>query len=79
MSELEKKECTCGEHECDCCQDEFDEPIELIAEDGKKLKTMAANIGDFVSITGNTFCVRNGSWLYTYDISGKKINTRPAR
>ena len=38
MSELEKKECTCGEHDCDCCQDEFDEPIELIAEDGKKLK-----------------------------------------
>ena len=48
-------------------------------ERGKKQKTMAANIGDFVSITGNTFCVRNGSWLYTYDISGKKINTRPAR
>ncbi|MBQ3116005.1 MAG: DUF1292 domain-containing protein [Clostridia bacterium] len=39
MSEKEKK-CTCGcdEHECDCCDQSFDEPIELITDDGKKLK-----------------------------------------
>ena len=40
MSELEKKECTCGceEHDCDCGCEEHDEPIELITDDGKKLK-----------------------------------------
>ena len=38
MSEKEKKECTCGEHDCDCGCEEFDEPIELVTDDGKKLK-----------------------------------------
>ena len=33
----------------------------------------------FVSITGDTFVVRKGSWLDTYDMFGKKINSRPAR
>ena len=36
MSEKEKKVCTCGEEECTCgCEDE---PVELITDDGKKLK-----------------------------------------
>ncbi len=45
MSEKEKKECTCGcgEHDCDCHEHDedcscYDEPVELITDDGKKLK-----------------------------------------
>ncbi len=39
MSEKEKK-CTCGcdEHGCDCQEHDFDEPIELTTDDGKKYK-----------------------------------------
>lgn len=38
MSEKEKKECTCGEHDCDCGCEEFDDIVELTTDDGKKLK-----------------------------------------
>jgi hypothetical protein len=39
MSEKEKKMCNCGEHDCDCGCEDFDEDIvELTTDDGKKLK-----------------------------------------
>ena len=40
MSELEKKECTCGcgEHDCDCGCEDCDDIVELTTDDGKKLK-----------------------------------------
>lgn len=39
MSEKEKK-CTCGceDHECDCCDEGFEDIVELTTDDGKKLK-----------------------------------------
>ena len=45
----------------------------------KKYKTLPENIGSFITITGDTFVIRKGSWLDTYDRFGKKISTRPAR
>lgn len=42
MEDMEKKVCDCGHEDCDCeghdcdCMDE--EPIELLADDGRKLK-----------------------------------------
>ena len=48
-------------------------------EQGKRIKTIPATIGNFVSICADQFIVRKGSWLDTYDAWGKKISTRPAR
>jgi len=45
MSEKEKKVCDCGKEHCDCGHghdldemDAYEEPVELISEDGKKMK-----------------------------------------
>lgn len=45
MSEKEKKVCDCGKENCDCghdhdldVMDAYEEPVELISEDGKKMK-----------------------------------------
>ena len=43
MSEKEKKVCDCGKETCDCghdhdVMDAYDEPVELISDDGKKMK-----------------------------------------
>ena len=43
MSEKEKKVCDCGKENCDCghdhdVMDAYDDPVELISEDGKKMK-----------------------------------------
>jgi hypothetical protein len=43
MKEKEKKVCDCGKETCDCghdhdVMDAYDEPVELISEDGKKMK-----------------------------------------
>ena len=48
-------------------------------ESGKQYKTLPESVGSFVSIAGDTFVIRKGSWLDTYDIFGKKISTRPVR
>ena len=49
-------------------------------QNGKKYKTLSAgNVGDVIGVSGDTFVSRKGSWIYTYDRSGKKINTRSAR
>lgn len=43
MKEKEKKVCDCGKETCDCghdhdVMDAYDDPVELISEDGKKMK-----------------------------------------
>ena len=43
MKEKEKKVCDCGKETCDCghdhdVMDAYEEPVELISEDGKKMK-----------------------------------------
>lgn len=48
-------------------------------EQGKKIKSISTNIGNFVSICADQFIVRKGSLLYTYDAWGKKISSRAAR
>jgi hypothetical protein len=32
-----------------------------------------------IGVAGDTFATRNGSWIYTWDRNGKKINTRSSR
>ncbi len=55
--------------------------IDSLKEDeGKKYKTLnASTIGEVLTVSGDTFTSRNGSWIYTWDRDGKKINTRTAR
>jgi|GEM_PF-1310428 len=48
-------------------------------EQGKKIKSISTNIGNFVSICADQFIVRRGSMLDTYDAWGKKISSRAAR
>lgn len=52
---------------------------DIYDDQGKRIKSVSANIGDFVSICAGQFIVRKGSWLDTYDMHGKKISTRAAR
>jgi len=47
---------------------------------GKRLHTFAvSSVGEILNATGDTFTSRNGSWVITWDKSGKKLNTRPYR
>ena len=48
-------------------------------EQGRRIKRISANIGNYVSICADQFIVRRGAWLDTYDAWGKKISTRTAR
>ena len=53
---------------------------DLYDEKGKKYKSILINnIGEFISISGNTFNVRKGLHIDTYDSTGKKINSRLAK
>lgn len=46
---------------------------------GKRVKSLSASIGSFVSICADQFIVRKGAWLDTYDMHGKKLSTHAAR
>ncbi len=46
---------------------------------GRTLKTMnVAETGEIVSVANNTITSRKGSWIYTWNKEGKKINARSA-
>lgn len=47
---------------------------------GKRLHTFgAASVGEILAVSGDTFTSRQGSWIYTWNKDGKKINTRAAK
>jgi hypothetical protein len=33
-------------------------------------------VGEILSVSGDTFISRNGSWIYTWTKEGRKISTR---
>lgn len=44
---------------------------------GKQLHTFSTGIvGEILSVSGDTFISRNGSWIYTWTKEGRKISTR---
>jgi hypothetical protein len=46
---------------------------------GNKTKTLStSSVGEVLSVAGDTFTSRLGSWVYTWSKDGKKISTRPA-
>lgn len=46
---------------------------------GKRLHTFAVHeVGEIVSVTGDTFTSRRGSWIYIWSKDGKKMKTRAA-
>lgn len=52
----------------------------LYTPDGKRYKALSASsIGKVISASGATFTTRKGNWMYTYDRSGKRINSRPVK
>lgn len=54
--------------------------VNLYDAEGKKYKDINANIiGTVLSVTGDTFTSRNGSWIITWDKNGKKVSSRAAR
>lgn len=47
-------------------------------EKGKKIATLASSTGDFKNAAGNSFNLKKGSWIYTFDKNCKKTGTRAA-
>lgn len=47
-------------------------------QNGKKVKTLSATIGELQGFSSSFFVVRNGSWYYIYDATGKKTKTLSA-
>ena len=46
---------------------------------GNKYRTLTYSyVGDVIGVAGDTFTSRNGSWIYTWNKRGDKINTRTA-
>ena len=46
---------------------------------GNVLKTLSVSyVGQVLSVSGDTFTSQLGSWIYTWNKEGKKINTRTA-
>lgn len=46
----------------------------------RKIKTMSKSAtGDIIAVAGDTFTSRIGSWIYTWDKTGKRIHTRFCR
>ena len=51
--------------------------IKINDSNGKRINTLSkSSIGKVVAVSGNTFTTEDGSFLKTYDKTGKKINTR---
>ena len=47
---------------------------------GKRLHTFGVSgVGEIQAVSGDTFTSRQGSWIYTWNKDGKKINTRAAK
>jgi hypothetical protein len=47
---------------------------------GKRLHTFGVSgVGEILAVSGDTFTSRQGSWIYTWNKHGKKINTRAAK
>ena len=47
---------------------------------GRRLHTFTvSSVGEILSVAGDTFTTRHGSWIYTWHKTGKKINTRSAK
>ena len=44
-------------------------------QDGKKIKTLSATIGELQGFSASIFVVKNGPWIYIYDAKGNKIHT----
>ena len=47
-------------------------------QNGKKTKTLSANIGELQGFSAFIFVVKSGSWYYIYDAKGNKIKTLSA-
>ena len=46
---------------------------------GTRLYTFAVHeVGEILTVTGDTFTSRHGSWIYTWSKEGRKIKTRAA-
>ncbi|MCI6702015.1 MAG: hypothetical protein MR455_01575 [Prevotella sp.] len=47
---------------------------------GRKRHTFSVSaVGEVVSVSGDTFTSRKGSWIYTWTKEDRKINTRPTK
>ena len=47
---------------------------------GKRLHAFGVSgVGEILAVSGDTFTSRQGSWIYTWNKDGKKINTRAAK
>ncbi len=47
---------------------------------GRKRHTFSVSaVGEVLSVSGDTFTSRKGSWIYTWTKEDRKINTRPAK
>lgn len=47
---------------------------------GKRLHTFGvASVGEILAVSGDTFTIRLGVWIYTWSKDGKKICTRAAK
>ena len=47
---------------------------------GERLHTFGVSgVGEILAVSGDTFTSRQGSWIYTWNKDGKKINTRAAK
>ena len=47
-------------------------------QNGKKTKTLSANIGELQGFSAFIFVVKSGSWYYIYDAKGIKLKTLSA-
>lgn len=44
----------------------------------KRIKALPCSIGNIISVSGDTFVVKRGNWLDTYDKIGNRISTKSA-
>ena len=47
-------------------------------QDGKKIKTLSASIGELQGFCSSFFIVKNGSWYHIYNAKGNKTKTLSA-
>ncbi len=46
---------------------------------GNKIKALSTStVGEVLSVAGDTFTSRLGSWIYTWSKDGRKLRSRPA-
>ena len=44
-------------------------------DSGKKIKTVSTSIGELKGYSANFYIIQHGTWIYTYDPTGKKLHT----